>query len=158
MKAFRPSPRSVSRAPAAVPSRTEEIASRLVTVVMNKRRLALGAALLSVATLTSMVPGVARADGLGALFPVDFRTKIAWYGKVRRTRITAEIHNNSGHAVDHLRLVVDGLNGKGHVVSRVYRSVDATIPAGGQVPFEAEIPSAPSYRVYVDHFEALQAP
>jgi hypothetical protein len=158
VKAFRPSTGSVSHASATVPSRTEEIAWRLATVVMNKKRLALGAALLSVATLTSMVPSAARADGSGALFSVDFRTKIAWYGKVSRTRITAEIHNNSGHAVDHLRLVVDGLNGKGHVVSRVYRSVDATIPAGGQLAFEAEIPSAPSYRVYVDHFEALQAP
>ena len=44
------------------------------------------------------------------------------------------------------------------VISRVYRSVGAMIPAGGQVSFETEIPGAPSYRVYVDHIEAPQAP
>ena len=124
----------------------------------NKRRLVLGAALLSAAALVSVVSGVARAEDVSREFPVDFGTRIAWYGKYSRTRITAEIHNNSGHDADHLRLVVDGLDAKGHVISRVYRSLGTTIPSGGRASVEAEVPSAPSYRVHVDHVEAPQAP
>jgi hypothetical protein len=48
--------------------------------------------------------------------------------------------------------------GKGHVIARVYRSVDGTIPAGGRASFETEVPSAPLYRVHVDHAEVPQAP
>jgi len=105
-----------------------------------------------------MIPGVARTEDLSRLFPVEFGTRVAWYGKYSRTRVTGAIHNNSGQAADHLTLVIDGLNAKGYVISRVYRSVDATIPPGGQASFEAEVRGAPSYRVYVDHFEASQAP
>jgi len=96
---------------------------------MNRRTLALWGALLSVAVLTSLIPGVARTDDVSTLFPVDFGTRIAWYGKLTRIRITGEIHNNSGLAADHLRLVIDELNAKGHVISRVYCFVDTTIPA-----------------------------
>jgi len=125
---------------------------------MSKRTLGLLAALVCAAVLASMVPGVGRAEDLSRLFPVEFGTRVAWYGKYSRTRITGAIHNNSGHAEDHLTLVIDGLNAKGYVVSRVYRSVDATIPPGGQASFDAEVRGAPSYRVYVDHVEASQAP
>ena len=125
---------------------------------MNKTKLVLRGALLAAATLASMVPGVVRAEDLSGLFSVDFGTRIAWYGKYSRTRIIGNIHNNSGHAADHLRLVIDGLNAKGRVISRAYRSVDAAIPASGRASFEAEVRSAPSYRVYVERFEAPQAP
>jgi hypothetical protein len=50
------------------------------------------------------------------------------------------------------------MNRRFALFSRVYRSVDVTIPAGGQAHFEAEVPSAPSYRVRVDQVEAVQAP
>ena len=125
---------------------------------MGKGKLGLLVALLSAAALTSMIPGVARTEELSRLFHVDFGTGVAWYGKYSGTRIIGKIHNNSGHAADHVTLVIDGLNAKGYVISRVYRSVDATIPPGGQASFEAEVRGAPSYRVYVDHFEASQAP
>ena len=125
---------------------------------MSKGKFGLLAALLSSAVLVSMIPGVARTEDLSRLFPVEFGTRVAWYGKYSRTRVTGAIHNNSGQAADHLTLVIDGLNAKGYVISRVYRSVDATIPPGGQASFEAEVRGAPSYRVYVDHFEASQAP
>ena len=116
------------------------------------------AALLSAAVLTSITPSVARTDDVRGLFPIEFGTRVAWYGKYSRTRITGEIHNNSGHAADHLTLVIDGLNAKGYVISRVYHSVDATIPPGGHASFEAEVRGAASYRVYVDHLEASPAP
>ena len=125
---------------------------------MSKGKFGLLAALLSSAVLVSMIPGVARTEDLSRLFPVEFGTRVAWYGKYSRTRVTGAIHNNSGQAADHLTLVIDGLNAKGYVILRVYRSVDATIPPGGQASFEAEVRGAPSYRVYVDHFEASQAP
>jgi hypothetical protein len=125
---------------------------------MNRRTLALWGALLSVAVLTSVIPGVARTDDVSTLFPVDFGTRIAWYGKLTRIRITGEIHNNSGLAADHLRLVIDELNAKGHVISRVYCFVDTTIPAGGRASFETEVRATQSYRVYLDQFEAPQAP
>lgn len=125
---------------------------------MNNGKLGLLAALLPAAVLTSLIPGVARTEDLSRLFSVDFGTRVAWYGKYSRTRITGAIHNNSGHTADHLTLVIDGLNAKGYVISRVYRSVNATIPPGGQASFEAEVRGAPSYRVYVDHLEASQAP
>jgi hypothetical protein len=79
---------------------------------MNRRRLARWSAVLSGAALTSAIPGVARTDDV-SMFPVDFTIRTACYGKFTRTRITGEIHNNSGHAADHLRLVVDGLDGEG---------------------------------------------
>jgi hypothetical protein len=125
---------------------------------MSKRKPAQWAALLAAAALALVVPGVARSEDLSELFPVHFGTRMAWYGKYSRTRITGEIRNDSGHAADHLRLVIDGLNVKGYVITRVYRSVDATIPAGGRASFEAEVRSAPSYRVYVDHLETPEAP
>lgn len=122
----------------------------------NKSTLALGAALLAAAVLTSVVPGCATTENLSnGIFTVDFGTRIASNGT---TWITGEIHNNSGHAAHHPRLVIAGVNTKGYVFSMVYRSVDVTIPAGGRAHFEAEVPSAPSYRVYVDHVEATQAP
>jgi hypothetical protein len=110
---------------------------------------------MAAAALTSVVPGCATTQEPSGMFPVDFGTRIAWNGK---DRIIGEIHNNSGHAARHLRLVTDGLNSKGYVISRAYHSVDATIPAGGQAHFEAEVPSAPSYRVRVDQVEAARAP
>src|SRR5262244_292028 len=125
---------------------------------MSKRTLGLLAALACAAVLASMVPGVGRAEDLSRLFPVDFGTRVAWYGKYSRTRITGKIHNNSGHDADHLTLVIEGLNATGYVISRVYHSVDATIPPGGHASFEAEVRGAPSYRVYVDHLEASPAP
>jgi hypothetical protein len=136
---------------------------------VNKRKPALWAALLSAAALTSVISGCAgrgpsgsplagaKTEDVSGLFPVDFGTRIAWYGKFHNTRITGQIHNNSGHAADHLRLVIDELDWKGHVITRVYRSV-AAIPAGGRTAFEAEVRAAPSYRVYVEHFEAAQTP
>lgn len=117
---------------------------------MNKRRFALGAALMAAAALTAVVPGCATTENLSSMFPVDFGTN--------GTRITGQIHNNSGHTAHRPRLVIDGVNSKGYVFSRVYRSLDVTIPPGGQAHFEAEVPSAPSYRVHVDHVEATQAP
>jgi hypothetical protein len=113
---------------------------------------------VSAGALPLVVPVVARTEDLGELFPVHFETRIAWYGKYSRTRITGEIRNDSGRAADQLRLVIDGLNVKRHVITRVYRSVDATIPASGRASFEAEVRSAPSYRVYVDHLETPEAP
>ena len=47
---------------------------------MNKRELALRAALLSAAALTSVIPGVARTEDLRRLFPVDFGTRIVLAG------------------------------------------------------------------------------
>jgi len=48
---------------------------------MNKRELALRAALLSAAALTSVIPGVARTEDLRGLFPVDFGTRIVLAGQ-----------------------------------------------------------------------------
>jgi hypothetical protein len=74
---------------------------------MNKRKLALRAALMSAVALTSVVPGIARAENLSRMFPVEFGTGIAWNGK---TTITGLVHNNGGHAGHHLRVVIDGPN------------------------------------------------
>jgi hypothetical protein len=46
---------------------------------------------LSAATLTLVIPGVARTDDLSGLFPIDVGTRIGWYGTYGRTRITGEI-------------------------------------------------------------------
>jgi len=57
-----------------------------------------------------------------------------------------------------MRLVIQGLDAKGHVISRVYSAVDDTIPTDGRADFEAQVPSSPSYRVNVDRSESFQAP
>ncbi len=119
----------------------------------SARRLALWAALVSAIALSSAMPGVARTEDLNTPFPVDFGTSTRWYGEYTRTTITGAIQNNSGSAVHHLLLIVDELDGKGHVFSRTYRFVDSTIPAGGRASFEAEVRGAPPYRVYVDNFD-----
>ena len=72
---------------------------------MNKRKLALRAALMSAVALTPVVPGIARAENLSRMFPVEFGIGIAWNGK---TTITGRVHNNSGNAGHHLRVVIDG--------------------------------------------------
>ena len=122
---------------------------------MNKRRIALGAALLAAAALTSVVSGCATTESVNGMFPVHFENRSAWNGN---HRISGEIHNNSGRAAHDPRLVIDGVNAKGYVFSRVYRSLAVTIPPGGQAHFEVEVPSAPSYRVHVEQVEAVQAP
>jgi len=116
------------------------------------------AALLFGAGLTPALPGVgtqtARAEDLKERFPVDFGTSAGWNGL---TRITGYLHNNSGDAADHLRLVISGLDAKRHVISRAYRTVDGAIPTDDRAYFDVQVPTSPSYRVDVDRVESFQA-
>jgi len=126
---------------------------------MNKKGLAVAAAALLFGTgLTPVLPCVgspaAMAEDLNKMFPIDFGSSPARDGQ---TRISGYVHNKTGHATGHMRLVISGLDAKGHVVSQVYRDIDDAIPTDGQAYFEAQVPSSPSYRVKVDHFEDFQA-
>ena len=126
---------------------------------MNTKGFVVAAALLFGAGLTPALPGVgiqtARAEDLKEVLPVDFGTSVGWNGQ---TRITGYIHNNSGDAAGHLRLVISGLDAKRHVISRVYRTLDGGIPTDDRAYFDVQVPTSPSYRVDVDRFESIQAP
>ncbi len=102
---------------------------------MNKKGFAVAAALLVGAGLTPALPGVgsqaARAEDLNK---VDFETSATWEGQ---TRITGYVRSDRGHAAQPVRVIIRGLDAKGHVISsRAY--------------FEAQVPSSPAYRVNVD--------
>ena|SRR3989442_6925464 len=126
---------------------------------MNKKGLVVAAALVFGAGLTPALPGVgvqaASAVDLKEMFPVEFGTSA---GKNGQTRMTGYIHNDSGDAADHLRLVISGLDAKGHVISQVYRTVDDSVPTDDRAYFDVQVPTSPSYRVDVDRFESVQAP
>ena len=115
---------------------------------MNKKGFAVAAALLVGAGLTPALPGVgsqaARAEDLNK---VDFETSATWEGK---TRITGYVRSNRGHAAQPVRVVIRGLDAKGHVISQVSSAVDDTIRADSRGYFEAQVPSSPAYRVNVD--------
>ena len=49
-----------------------------------------------------------------------------------------------------MRVVIRGLDAKGHVISQVSSAVDDTIRADSRGYFEAQVPSSPAYRVNVD--------
>lgn len=51
------------------------------------------------------------AKDLNEMFPVDFGTSA---GRNGQTRITGYIHNDSGDAADHLRLVISGIDANFH--------------------------------------------
>jgi hypothetical protein len=124
---------------------------------MNKKGLAVAVALLVGVGLMPSLPGVgsqAGAEDMNKRYSVDFGTSATWKD---RTRITGYLHNNSGHAVHHMRLVIQGLDAKGHVISELYSAVDDTIPTDGRAYFEAQVPSSPSYRVNVDRLESFPA-
>jgi hypothetical protein len=124
---------------------------------MNKKGLAVAVALLVGVGLMPSLRGVgsqARAEDMNKRYSVEFGTSATWKD---RTRITGYLHNNSGHAVHHMRLVIQGLDAKGHVISELYSAVDDTIPTDGRAYFEAQVPSSPSYRVNVDPLESFRA-
>ena len=115
---------------------------------MNKKGFAVAAALLVGAGLTLALPGVgsqaARAEDLNK---VDFETSATWEGQ---TRITGYVRGNRGQAAQPVRVIIRGLDAKGHVISQVSSAVDDTIPADSRAYFEAQVPSSPAYRVNVD--------
>jgi len=114
---------------------------------MNRKGIVVAAALLFGAGLTPALPGVgsqARAEDLNK---VDFETSATWEGQ---TRITGYVRSNRGHAAQPVRVVIRGLDAKGHVISQVSSAVDDTIPADSRAYFEARVPSSPAYRVNLD--------
>ena len=125
---------------------------------MNSKGLVVATALLFGVGLTPALPGVGlqtvRAEDLKEMFPVDFGTSAGWNGQ---TRVTGYIKNGSGVAADHLRLVISGLDAKGHVISRVHRTLDGAIPADDRTYFDAQVSTSPSYRVDVDRLGSFQA-
>jgi hypothetical protein len=82
---------------------------------MKRKGLVVAVALLFGAGLTAALSGVgvetAMAEDLKHLLRVDFGTTADWNGQ---TRITGCIHNDSGRAADHLRLIISRLDAKRH--------------------------------------------
>ena len=119
---------------------------------MNKKGRVVAALLLGIG-LTSAMPGgglpVATANDRKDMFPVEFATSASLDGQ---TRIAGYISNDSGDAVDHLELVITGLDAKGHVIALSSRTVDQRVRPGEQVPFTVQVPSSPDYRVEVERF------
>jgi hypothetical protein len=125
---------------------------------MKRKGLVVAVALLFGAGLTAALSGVgvetAMAEDLKHLLRVDFGTTADWNGQ---TRITGCIHNDSGRAADHLRLIISRLDAKRHEISRVYSTVDHLLYSDDRAYFDVKVPTSPSYRIDVERVESFQA-
>ena len=111
------------------------------------------------ATLVLLVPATLSAQnyviqGIERYFRVESTTTAGKRGPV----VSGYIYNSHGHTADHVRLVVESLDGAGQVTGTTLVEVPGTIGPGDRLYFEAAVPRAPAaatYRVRVASFDPI---
>jgi hypothetical protein len=92
----------------------------------------------------------------GAGLTVSFTTEKAGGTRVL---VFGDVRNTTNNTAERVVVVAEGLDDKGHVVSRGRCFVPGTVPSRGGAPFEIRISAAGSekrYRVQVESFQFLQ--
>jgi len=122
-----------------------------------KARGIVAGSLLLIACVSAPVSSAALLQPLTVGWEQYFRLDWAAGTHGGRPAVFGHIYNNWGFAATNVRLLVDGLNERGEIVSQTVGWLGTQLTPGTTAPFEVVVKgSATSYRVSVFAFDWVQ--
>lgn len=117
----------------------------------------------AVLTLATLAAGCASPSaGPGPLVPLDVGTEqhvtLEWQAEPRAagTLVRGYVRNPSPYTFDHVRVLVDALDGDGRIVAQQVVWAPGRLASWARNYFEAFMPAASAYRVRVFSYERVE--
>jgi hypothetical protein len=122
-----------------------------------KAQAIIAGAVLLIACVSTPILSAALLQPLTAGWEQYFKLDWATGADRGRPVVFGHVYNNWGFAATNVRLLVDGLNERGEIVSQTVGWLGTQLTPGTTAPFEVAVDGqAPSYRVSVFAFDWVQ--